>query len=206
MKKLLPYILLFLLTSAKISSAAENTNGVFTIHPSRPLTTSNWIVRDVNPGKNYHETLTLENLSPETISLELTFKETSGTRDNIEIRENDDFANIGQWTSISPNQVTLSPHEKKNVDLLINIPPNVSSSEYQGAILAIHQQKKGEMNISTRIGTRIYLNVTNSEILSTNTAQPTNYSTSLLLCIISLAGLIYGFWPGQISRQTPKYE
>lgn len=183
------------------ANSALAAESMFTVYPTYPKENSNWIIRDVNRGNNYSEYLTLENLSEKEITLQITSRETSGTFENIKINKNAK----AEWIQPSMNEITLSAKEKKNMEINIHIPEDAKIGEYQGAILVNNPTKtKDQFNISTEIGNRFYLNITDNKNLITNTFSPPNINLHLVLILLSIAGILYGIPIKKLTSQLIK--
>lgn len=169
---------------------AEN-GPVFTTYPSNTANHNKWIVRDVNPGEKYEEYLTIKNLSDKNIEVKLKTVETSGSKEEIRILDNLTPKNIGNWINLENQTVQLKANEKKEIKITLAIPEEVQSGEYQAAVFATYTDKlNNNLNTTTRIGNRIYLNVTNNQSLYTNTFNPKINITQIGLIVLSLIGII----------------
>ncbi len=192
MKKAL-YILVFSLIGAQTLLAQEIP---FTTFPTHTENHNKWIIRDVNPGSSYDESITVKNLSDYTISLKLETIEFSENGEKINLREGVPPEDIGKWISFNEQKLSLQPHEKKELSLKISIPEKTALGKYQAAVMVSHSSgEEGQLNLSTRIGNRIYLNVTDSKLLQTNTVNYWNPSLQIFLILASLLGLYYGLKP-----------
>lgn len=179
----------------------------FTTYPTKTINQDKWIVRDVNPGRHYREQITIENLSDENIELKIDIIESTGGRENIRLLENSTYQPIKQWIKPEQDIVKLSPFEKKNINLNIQVPGNQELGEYQAvALVSQTSEKSGNLKISTRIGNRIYLNVTDQKILQTNTFNSEINPPQLTLIILSLIAITYSFMPAKKARQKVNYE
>ena len=200
MKKFLLYILT--MTVIIIPTTAGAQEAVFTTFPSYSTDHSTWIVRDVNPGKNYVEYLTLQNLTEIPVTLEIAIIESSGDQNNIKLLENTAPQHAGLWIRPEPDTVTLQGGEKQQIRLSINVPANTTPGDYQAvAMISPKNHDDRQIKINTRIGNRIYLNVTESNQLYSNTFVPENHALQIGLIIASLGGIIYGFLPVKTAQQ-----
>ena len=186
MRKNILIILGFTLIYTQVAVAANNN--LFTSYPSFTKDHNKWIVRDANPGQITEDFITLENLSDQTMTLNLDVKELEGTQEKPKIIENKQYQNIGNWTKTEDKQVTLSAHQKSKVKITLRIPANATPGAYQEVILVSHTSKqKTNLDVATRIGNRIYLNITTQKELQTNTQ---NFNiTTLQIALIILASL-----------------
>lgn len=154
-----------------------------------------WIEKDTHPGNILEEIITINNLEDTTSEYSIKFAESEGPKENIHIKEDQPFNNIGQWTRLESEKISVEAKSKKAFMVRIKVPEGTALQKYQGVILvAPVKQGKDMINIVTRTGVRIYLNVTN---------QPTPAETSLLkpdstpLAIILIGGatlaLLYSY-------------
>jgi uncharacterized membrane protein len=199
------YILALSLITAPLALAQVDNS--FTTYPTNTVNQNKWIVRDVNPGHQYEENITVENLSNQPIELQLEVIESAGDRNNIRLLENQFTSSLSQWIKPEHNRIHLSALEKKDIALQFNIPANQKLGEYQAVALVSHSQKDADnLSISTRIGNRIYLNVTDKQVLQTNSFTPTINPAHWTLIILSIGGIIYGLLPLRQLNQKPSYE
>lgn len=190
------YILTLCLITAPVTMGQSIS--AFTTYPTKTINQDKWIVRDVNPGRHYREQITIENLSDENIELKIDIVESTGGRENIRLLENSTYQPIKQWIKSEQDIVKLSPFEKKNINLNIQVPGNQELGEYQAvALVSQTSEKSGNLKISTRIGNRIYLNVTDQKILQTNTFNSEINPPQITLIILSLIAITYSFMPAK---------
>ena len=185
--------LLLILTSISIGAqlCLASNEPIFTAYPSNTGNRNKWIVRDVNPGDKYEEYLTIKNLSDKKIHVQISSVETAGSETEIQILDNQPAQNIGKWINLEETSIEIGAYEKKQVKIVFAIPAETPLGEYQAAVFATHTNRTAtNLNMTTRIGTRIYLNVTNNKILHSNVlALPIN-GAQLVLIIFSLLGII----------------
>jgi uncharacterized membrane protein len=199
------YILALSLITAPLAFAQADNS--FTTYPANRVNENKWIVRDVNAGHQYEENITVENLSERPIELRLEIIESAGDRNNIRLLENQYSNSLSKWIKPEQSIIHLNPREKKDIILKLDIPTNQNLGEYQAVALVSHSQKNSDnLNISTRIGTRIYLNVTDQKILQTNSFNPSINPGHWTLIILSIGGIIYGLIPLRQLNQKPSYE
>ena len=188
MKNKILIILAIITICAQTASAASI--GAFTTYPSFTDNQNKWIIRDANPGQITEDYITVENLSDETITLNLDIRELKGTRNKPEIIESSKHQNIGNWTKLEQNQITLTPHEKKKIKVTIQIPTRIHLGQYQEVVLVSHaSSSESNVDIKTRIGDRIYLNITDNTDLQDNTQNLIITPTQLILIILASFGL-----------------
>ncbi|MCC6643473.1 DUF916 domain-containing protein [Candidatus Peregrinibacteria bacterium] len=171
--------------------ALASTGVSFTSYPSHTINQNKWIVRDVNAGAEYQDQLTVENLSDQEITLDIKTIETTGAEENIRLLENQPAKNAGNWIKSSESQVTLAAHQKKQITLNINIPPQTKLGKYQAAVLVSNKiSSDSAVNLTSRIGNRIYLNVTDSKVIQSNVFNSPLGSHQIVLIIASLMGIV----------------
>ncbi len=192
------------LTGANLAQAQSMS---FTSYPSHTKNQNKWIIRDVNPGQSYREYLTVENLTDQPIDLEIKTVETSGSKEAIKLLENQPPRNIGNWLKPGTMKVSLGNKEKKEIPIDIIVPENTALGEYQGAILVSHlTENPSQLNLSTRIGNRIYLTVTDNPNLQTNTFSLQIENWQVIVIGLSLTGLVYGLRPQKMIKQPTRHD
>lgn len=163
-------------------SIASSPN--FIVHP-KDTSNGNWIVKSVNPSKDYNQTLIVKNLENKATKLNLEFLEFTEDNGHIQLLENQKYKNIGNWITPTNAVIQLSPNEQKQINFKIKIPNNVSRQQYQGAFLVSkNTEDVSTLNIKTRIGNRIYLNVTDNIILENNVLNIPISETNLAFILI----------------------
>lgn len=186
MKKL---IITSLVLSLGLVNTATAISGNFTIYPTN--STEKWVNLEIHQGESKKQLITVANTTNQEITLDLEFKNTLGTRENIKI---DDSSNnqLRAWLS-HPNSVKLNPNEKKVIETNITIPEDATIKEYQGVLLASYSQTTSDLlTINTKIGTRYYIHVTPASELQSNLFNLPYINSQIALILISIIGLIYG--------------
>lgn len=184
-------LIILALTTIGSHLCLADYEAVFTSYPSNTIDHNKWIVRDVNPGENYEEYLTVKNLSDKNIKVKLNTVETTGPKENIRVLDNQEPKNIGNWIGLENQFIELQANQKKDLKISISIPEKAATGEYQAAVFATYTDESNRnLNTTTRIGNRIYLNVTNNHSLYTNTFSPNINITQLSLIIFSILGII----------------
>jgi len=190
MKKTLITIMstLFLILTNIMPAIAQT--GEFTIYPSfMHGDNKSWIIQNIEQSNNKTEYVTIENLTnkEETISLDL--REATEENGSFLPMENHEYKNLGLWINLPETVITLSPYEKRKTPLTISIPKNADPNEYKATILASKTTKDDQnINITTRIGVRIYINVKPTSAIQTNIFNTTKYVDSVFF-FLSLVGL-----------------
>jgi uncharacterized membrane protein len=167
--------------------------GDFTIYPTYAHEgNKSWIITSAMQGDTVTEYVNLENLSGETQKISLNFKEASAQKDNFVIFENPDFRTMGNWISFNKEAYILAPGEKIKIPVEIQIPKNVKADKYYGAIFAVKEAtdtNNKNIEIVTRIGVRIYLDVT-PEINGFASVLQSGGNQSLFFLWLSAFGLL----------------
>jgi uncharacterized membrane protein len=206
MIKRFSHILILFILSIQIVSAVsapadvseKNSEPVFTTYPTYVHQgNKQWIISDANPAKKYFDEITVENLTDHQIALKIEFRESEGTEENFKIIESADYQNIGNWIKLEKSEIILQPYEKQPLKIEINIPENTEAKKYQGTILVSNTQKatNSDLNIATRIGNRVYLNVTNNSDIQTSFSNFEISPEQIVLILISLFGIAFALKP-----------
>lgn len=131
--------------------------------------TKQWFIYKALPvGEKREDTLLLSNDSDAPLTLKIYSADSAKSSDGgfaleQEVEERDE---VGKWITLSASEVTLEPHTTQEVPFSIEIPADatVDAGEHAGGILI--QEKKeapttttGGIQLSTRIGVRVYVTV-----------------------------------------------
>ncbi len=190
MKKLLLYILTTLIIGTPLAWAVEP---VFTTFPSyEHQGNKQWLLIDTAPGQTINDSFKIQNLSSEPISVNIEFYETTGSKEKITILENREFKNLGQWTTLQNKSLSLDPFQTAQIGVQFKIPQNTKSGEYQGVILVSNLQPdhSDQLNIETRLGNRVYLNVKPNTELQTNSLNTNISPIQIGLIIAAIIGIV----------------
>jgi hypothetical protein len=165
--------------------------GDFTIYPTyKHNDNSVWIIRENKPGDRVEDSVTVENLTSEQITIDLFIKE-GEEKESFIIHEDREFRNIGDWIELKTTNIELKPFEKIKVPVNILIPSETETGEYIGVILAAKSKVNDEgINVVTRIGVRVYLTVTDNPSINnyqTNIFAVSPFSSALFM-ILSVVG------------------
>lgn len=169
---------------------AENT-GLFTIYPSYTHEgNSNWIIHSTVPGTTIRDFVTVENLSNEPIELSLKFYEATEENESFKPKDNQEFENIGNWFAIEQDTITLPAESKEKIPFTFQIPEHTRFDDFKGVIFAEYTSNAaGPINIpiTTRIGTRTYISISDTPteaIVPQSPSNTSNYSILIGLGII----------------------
>lgn len=179
-----------LLAGGPLTQAAT---GEFTVYPTYVHGTNHdWIIRTVAQGDSVEESFTIENLTAASLTLNLGIAEAIEENGAFTTTENQPSQHLALWSSINTidtTSLTLEPHEKKNIPLTLKIPANAAEGEYKAAILAAKSTtNNANVQIVTRIGVRMYIQVVKAAPLSANIFTSEKYSSTLFFGL-SLAAL-----------------
>lgn len=191
MKKLFTTIGLSMMLAMVSLTPAQAATGDFTIYPSYMHGNSkSWILLDLEQGATITDYVTVENLTNEPQSLKLHVVEAEVQNGSFLLNEENEYQHLGNWTRLEEQMVKLQPNEKKKMPVHLSIPQNIDTQEYTATILASKTEtNKQNINITTRIGVRMYVDVHEAQALGTNIFSSTAY-TSTLFFIFSLMGVI----------------
>jgi len=192
-KKIFYIIFILTIGTSQVQAQDLNNQAIFTTYPTNTVNHNQWIIKDINPGQTQQESITVKNLTDQNIVINLAVKETKGDKKNTQIIEQQPFQNIGNWIKLEQNSITLIPQEIRKIPFSISTPFNTKPGEYQGTILASYTSNtESAFQINTRIGNRIYLNVTKNHELQSNTINLNISPIQIFLIIISSLGLVFG--------------
>jgi hypothetical protein len=171
--------------------AMADFGGDFTIYPAHThFGNRNWIIINAAPGTSTNEKLVLENLSKKQQEINLLVR--GAKVENGKFIAEDLIPTDGAGTWIKPERANynLNPLQKITIPVQITIPRDAEEKQYTAVIFAAKKDPAGpSLNIVTRIGVRIYLNVTTNAALYTNIFTAPEYKSAFFLAISSL-GLI----------------
>lgn len=135
----------------------------------------NWFRFYENPGANITDSIILMNPSKEVQDLKIYVTDATSNQAGSFTPKmpNEEQKGIGAWTSISQENLILNPGEQKEVEFTIHLPNDVPPGQYFGSIMnesskslescptesVTDNQCKSNIQIKTRTGNRIYLNI-----------------------------------------------
>lgn len=198
MKKLITTICTIISLSLLIginTTLAENSNGTFTVYPSYMHDGNNqWLILNAFPGDHIKDYVTIENLTAEKQTISLQANTANQTEKGYIINEKTNESDFSSWIIFEKNEYTLEPFQKIKAPMEITVPDSAQIKKYSGAILGSRSIKnENGLNIVTRIGTRLYLNVTEPSVATTvNTLTANIFSPQSIYFFLSLFALIAG--------------
>lgn len=175
-----------------INSELANAEGKFTIYPSYLHgENKSWIIQDAAPEQVVKDFVTLENLSDKKETISLMIREARTQNDQFIPIDDTNFENLGHWTKLPQSSYTLAPNEKIKIPFTIKIPKGIPAKEYTGVIFAAKQEQNDaqKINLVTRIGVRMYINVTSPKLFQNNFFMSPSYKNTLFF-LLSLFGLL----------------
>lgn len=193
------------LVGQKIAFAA---GGDFTVHPTYVHEgNKSWLIESIPAGKTITDYITLENTAAVSQKLTLEIYEASQENNIFTPSNSQKYKNIGSWIKIPEAVYQLAPHEKKKIPVIFTIPPEAKTAKYTAVIYAIQsKQKANNITFVTRIGTRIYLTVTQPTALQTSIFNSPEYKNTLFF-ILSFVGIMASIFYNMIHfLENKKYE
>lgn len=217
--KIAQYIVISIGLLIPLSIAFANT-AEFSLSPTNPNDTQeSWLVYTIAPGTTLEDSVTISNISDETITLKLypADTETSTTEDEFALKSNTvEMSTIGKWVSLNTESITLGPKEKKVVNFTLTIPSGTAEQEYKGGIVAELEAKNDTtttgtestiVQIASRVGLRLYATVKEAPVTDVDTdtgATKSNSNSAFIIIgiviVITLVGLLFS----QKTKRKPK--
>lgn len=191
MKKLLHTIGLSTLLVLLNLTPAHAATGDFTIYPSYMHgDNKSWLLLDLEQGETITDYVTVENLTGESQTLELNVVEATEENGSFLLTEEKEAEHLENWTALPQTIVELAPFEKQKIPVEITIPEKAQKTDYKASILASKTETNAQnIDITTRIGIRMYVDVHEPQALGANIFSSPTY-TSAVFFILSLMGVI----------------
>ena len=175
-QKLLLMMLIFFHTGSVALASHELVT--LTVKNPDPYTgNQSWFVYTKNPGDTIDDIATIKNYGEETVFVRIYAVDaaTSDTGSFILKFQHEDQDGIGDWSTISKNDISIKPGERIDVPFKIKIPETISPGQYIGGIIIEYGPNVTQGNskdcatngncgssivsVKTRIGSRIYLTI-----------------------------------------------
>ncbi len=147
-----------------------NSQVVMSIKESDPFSSNrSWYSFEEPAGGSATDTIVLRNTSNSEANVKIyavdAFNNTAGSF--VLSNTEDEQAGVGKWTVIEKNEVKIAPNDSREIDFVIKLPDNVAPGQYFGGIIkeeipaneCRQDECKGNIQIKTRTGNRIYLTV-----------------------------------------------
>lgn len=180
-------ILLVLLNLTPVHAAT----GDFTIYPSYMHgNNKSWLLLDLGQGETKTDYVTVENLTDTKQSLALNVVEATEKDGSFILTEGREAEHLGEWASLEQTTIELGPREKQQIPVEIAIPQNAKTANYKATILASKNERNAQnINITTRIGVRMYVDIHKPTTLGTNIFSSAAYINSMFF-FLSVMGFI----------------
>lgn len=175
-KKLLLLLLIFFNT-VPLSLAAHELVTLTVKNPDPYTGNQSWFVYTKNPGDTINDIATIKNYGDETVFVRIypVDAATSTSGSFILKFQHEDQDGIGDWSTISKNEISIKAGERIDVPFKIKIPETISPGQYIGGIVIEYGPNVTQGNtkdcaangncgnsivsVKTRIGSRIYLTI-----------------------------------------------
>lgn len=188
----------FVFSTVNFVSAQENQQPVFTMYPSYTHQgNKSWLIYDVKAGDTVKDYLTLENFSNFPVKLKVYFVEGEEKDSEIVTKQKGDFNNVGALISPGESFVDLNPGEKRKLEFTYSLPKEFKAGKYVGVFYAEPVNEGAEtVSITTRIGVRTYINVSNVpvELNQQRTFSPYQLVFLILSSLLVLGSLLWALW------------
>jgi len=159
LQKIIMFVVTGLLLTTTVVSAnftAYNKNGEYS-----PYTF------ELSPDGSARDSIMVENLSDDATTLNIYGADAgqSSTGYFALGTQNEKQLTVGKWLSFDESQVTLEPHEKKEVFFNVKVPENTTPGSYAGGIAAESIAKKAEvasgpaLSVTSRFITQIFVEI-----------------------------------------------
>lgn len=179
-------------------------SGGFSMWPSNPTTLDYYnVILELKPGQSTTENLSIQSLEPSEAdfnfyAIDFVTKE-NGTKTYKQ--KNEPRENVAAWSTLSTENLSLKPNEKKNLDLTISVPSNTPLGDYRGGIAIETLQPSAKypgIKIARRYIMSVKIKVTDTPQVLARAAQaniftsiPLNVWISIGIFIASMAYFIY---------------
>ncbi|MCC7197742.1 DUF916 domain-containing protein [Candidatus Peregrinibacteria bacterium] len=123
--------------SQETQQVAPQKKAGFALYPTNPTVVDyNNIILELKPGQTVNESLTLENMEEleETFTLYPADYTTDENGTKYFKQKNDQQDQVGHWTVLDQEEITLKPGEKKTLTISITIPEGTELGDYKGGV------------------------------------------------------------------------
>lgn len=123
-------VLLAGITSTFLVIHAQQANNGLSVHPSNFNIT-------LNPGQSTTDTVTLDNLTSQTITLQAQLRNFTarGEQGGVNLTQDDTTYALAKWITVTPSTVTLAPHSSQEFTFTINTPVSAEPGGHFGSIV-----------------------------------------------------------------------
>ena len=147
--------------AASPNSQALGESGI-SVEPATGVTSSPWLVYEVDPGGSISDDAIVANDSETARSLDVyaadarTLPSGAFEADLQQVRP----SQLGAWTRLDVSHIDLPPHTSRHVHLVLQVPQGADVGEYEGSILAQFETADNQqVRIVHRVGLRVYMTV-----------------------------------------------
>lgn len=164
-------IFIFLFLSFFFSPVFAIETGKMGIYPTfwdktNPITKS-WFVYQMDKNQEKEDQATVINNTGEELTVKIYPVDAKTTADGAfsPLLEEEAKNDVGAWITLPVSELTLKPHEKKEIKFTISIPDNAPVGEHAGAIIIeeVKPEQANEagvgLNIKQRVGVRVYVTI-----------------------------------------------
>jgi len=98
-----------------------------------------WFELSANQGQVLEDSLLVTNKSKDPLTLSIYSTDASHKKETGSFHAghtNETPENVGKWTQISPQTISLTPFQTKEIPFTITVPEETENGEYYGAIMA----------------------------------------------------------------------
>lgn len=161
----------FIFLSLFVSPVFALETGRMGIYPTfwdktNPVTKS-WFVYQLGKEEEKVDQATVINNTGEELKLKIYPVDAKTTADGAfsPLLEEEPKNEVGAWITLPLSELTLKPHEKKEIKFTIRIPNNAPVGEHAGAIIIeeVKPEQVNEagvgLNIKQRVGVRVYVTI-----------------------------------------------
>lgn len=163
-------VLAIVLHTTNPALGLEGPGGVG-IMPANPTTSdAGWFVYTVDPGQVIEDEAKIINNDEAPMVINIDVEDAGSLSDGgFALSGKENSTEIGVWTQLESNEVTVPANGSVNVKFKITVPQDAGVGEHAGGIVVWRSDKKpdatvavgggGKVNVISRVGARIYLTV-----------------------------------------------
>ncbi|MFA5967587.1 MAG: LysM peptidoglycan-binding domain-containing protein [Patescibacteria group bacterium] len=162
-------VIILNLAPARILAIEGNGVSVFPAATNEYPGIRSWFVYEAEPGKEIKDKVLIKNHSNSTVTLKVAVLDGAVTKDGGYtlvggVEENKD---VGTWSTLSRNSVTLPPQSQQTIDLTVKVPLDADVGSHPGGVViwedktatAGATKSAGQLSVVTRVAARLYLTV-----------------------------------------------
>jgi hypothetical protein len=166
-----------IMNAAPVALASHEEVTLTVKNPDPYTGNQSWFVYTKNPGDLIEDIATIKNYGSSTSIVRIYPVDAMSSQSGSFILkfEHDDQEGIGEWTSVSRQEIKIAPDERIDVPFKIKIPQDISPGQYIGGIVIEYGPNVTQGNVvnctngnncgnsivavKTRIGSRIYITI-----------------------------------------------